>query len=102
MRRTLLRLTLIFKMKLTWCQTASAQRFSFSLASRTASTICFGIARELLCGREERVGMFQVQARSLNLDTGAYPGDVAGRLNLAANAVVVNETEVAVLLLPLL
>ena len=46
--------------------------------------------------------MFQVQACSLNLDTGAYPGDVAGRLNLAANAVVVNETEVTVLLLPFL
>ena len=46
--------------------------------------------------------MFQVQACSLNLDTGAYPRDVAGRFNLAANAVVVNETEVAVLLLPLL
>ena len=46
--------------------------------------------------------MFQVQARSLNLDTGAYPGDVAGRFNLAVDAVTIGEMDVTVLLLPFL
>ena len=46
--------------------------------------------------------MSQVQARSLNLDTGAYPRDVAGRFNLAVDAVTIGEMDVTVLLLPLL
>ena len=46
--------------------------------------------------------MFQVQACSLNLDTGAYPGDVAGRFNLAVDAVTIGEMDVTVLLLPFL
>ncbi len=57
--------------------------------------------RVAVCGREERVDVPGASLQ-LKLGYGRLSWDVAGRLNLAANAVVVNETEVAVLLLPLL